>query len=94
MFDRKESVIDRTIFVGESMANFGVSNKRDNTNLWYRSLPRQSKCFWFRNYVNPVLIKNSIFILFLDTDAQVLRALAVRAISFKSLFTGASNLTF
>lgn len=94
MFVRKESVIDQSVFVGESSANFGVPNKRINRNLWYRSLPRQSKCFGFRNYVNPMLIKNSIFISFGDTDAQILRALAVRAVSFRSLFTGASNLTF
>ena len=60
--------------------------------FWHRSLARSRTIIGFRNYVNPVLIENSVFVSFQDTAAQV--SLGVRAVSFRSVRTGASNISF
>jgi hypothetical protein len=94
MFVREESLVDDSLFVAESKKNFGFPNKRIGKSFWYRSLPQSSTKFGFRNYVNPSRIFNTLFDSFEDSVTGVSRALGVRAVSFKSVLTGASNITF
>ena len=94
MFVHEISNVNNSLFVGESERNFGFPNRIEKGRPWYRSMPRSRRNIGFRNYVNPSLIENSVFVSFKDSSTQVSRAIAVRAIGFKSILTGASNITF
>ena len=94
MFVKKESFIDNSLFVGQSKNNFGSPNKWVNKKFWYRSLSVSRETFGIRTYVHPVHIKNTMFSSFKDSDAQTSHAMSARSVSFKSIFTGVSNLTF
>merc|ERR1711892_843274 len=62
--------------------------------MWHRSLPNGRASVGFRNYVNPVLLENSVFRSFQDSDARYMRAISVRRTGPRSSFTGASNVSF
>ena len=94
MFVREETFIQNSLFVGESRKNYGFPNKRIGRNVWYRSLPRSNSRFGFRNYVNPTFVHNTVFDSFGDSETGTSRALGFRAVSFKSIMTGVSNITF
>ena len=94
MFVHEKSHVTNSLFVGESEKNFGVPNRRVNKKMWHRSLPNGRASFGFRNYLNPTKLENSVFRSFQDSDARNVRAIGVRRSGPRSIFTGASNVSF
>ena len=94
LFVHEISHISNSIFVGESERNFGVPNKRINGEIWNRSLPNGGASFGVRNYLNPIIIEDSVFASFQDSDARFVRAIGVKRAGQRSTFTGANNVSF
>ena len=94
LFVHELSQITNSVFVGESERNFGVPNKMVNGEAWNRSLPRGEVSFGVRNYQNPVIIEDSVFTSFVDSEARHLRAIGVKRTGKESGFTGANNISF